>query len=445
MEIGFFALIALLLGVSIWKAKNVFFFFPALFALYLWKISFLGVPWNFLEILVYAFFVVWLLKMLIFQRKHFGEFIKDECTISSPLLLWGLILVLTLVGLFFVPKQIVFETGIAATPEELFATQRILLGIIKTWMIPSWIFLLLVRFFVKHKVHKHKLLLSYAIGATVVAFMSMFLKYAMGITDTIDDRLGGIFVSANYLAFYVIPALLYVVVALVQKEVVFSTVLAQRRYRILLWMMLPILLITVILVKSYAGWISTLLCLTLFAFAHCSKKQLIVLMVVCVLTMGGILSFEMGTKKFTTFFETRSQSSTSTRLEVYRVSMDLLKNNWLMGIGAGQYEVQYKLKAVSVLGKTPYEWVMLHPHNLYLSLWLSLGIFGLLVFLLMLWDAVRAFLLTKQWIFFLPLLYLLLHGMVDTPFWKMDMIFLFVMLYMVNSRDPIPTDSRCSR
>ena len=70
---------------------------------------------------------------------------------------------------------------------------------------------------------------------------------------------------------------------------------------------------------------------------------------------------------------------------------------------------------------------MLHPHNLYLMFWLSTGITGLMVFL---WIVTCGFLnMNKSQPFIIAasalLVYLLVHGFIDMPFWKNDLAMQF--------------------
>lgn len=427
---------------AVWDTKKALLLLPLFFSTYLWKVEVMGIPMNFLEVVVDALFVIFLLRSLFFDRQTFFRFWNEQCSWKSPLVVWGLFVVLSILGLTDIPKQVLFPTGIPTSPIETFATMKIALGIIKTWMVPSWFFLVLGKYYLTHQEDSKKFMLSYVLGALLVSAASLFLKYGLHVQDTIDNRLGGIFVSANYLAFYVAPALLYVVTYFFEHPRKLFHDSLEKTYYFVLVGSLPFLCLALFFAKSYASFFAVLFCMSLYAFFRFSKKQKLTFLLVSFLLATVTLGFELGTKKFTTFFETRDQSSTSTRLEVYQVSLNLLKNNWVRGIGIGQYEAQYKMHAVEVLGKSPYEWVMLHPHNLYVSIWLSLGIFGLLLFLVMIWDSVRGFLKTKNWTFFLPFLYLLLHGLVDTPFWKMDMIFVVVMLYMLGTIFHLPTERK---
>lgn len=424
----------LLLGfgiLTVARKQLAFFALPLFFIAYKIKVTVVGIPWNVLEIFIDGLFAYWFFDMLFRSRLELITFFRKECSPKSPVVLWGLFVFIAILGLATIPKQVLFQTGIATSPIETFDSLKTALGIIKTWLIPAWFFIILARFYLQTMHDGRRLLLSYVIGAFFVAAISLIWKYILMFPDTIDNRLGGVFVSANYLVFFITPAMLYAGVYILEAWKALGKYAFYEKQVQLFLAIVPVLGIAFLLGKSYGSWIAVFLCLLLYGLWNFTWKQKAVSALIVALLVGGLLSTEFGSKKFTTFFETKDQSSTSTRLEVYDISTDLLKSNWLTGIGVGQYEAQYKVNAVRVLGKTPYEWVMLHPHNLYLSVWLSVGIFGFLLFVIMIWDSAAAFLRTKDWLLFMPMLYLLLHGFVDTPFWKMDMILIFVMLYVV--------------
>jgi len=82
---------------------------------------------------------------------------------------------------------------------------------------------------------------------------------------------------------------------------------------------------------------------------------------------------------------------------------------------------------------------MLHPHNLYLAMWLNLGIVGLVSFIYIIAATVSRFFvgfkgvldeklfgtLKLRLILFAMLLIVLIHGLFDTPFFKNDLALLF--------------------
>ena len=90
--------------------------------------------------------------------------------------------------------------------------------------------------------------------------------------------------------------------------------------------------------------------------------------------------------------------------------------------------------AVSVLGEAPFEWNMLHPHNIFLAFWLNMGLAGLIAFV---WLCGKALLwLTEEDTKERPLaalmvVVILVHGLFDTPYFKNDLAFQFWLLMAI--------------
>ena len=145
----------------------------------------------------------------------------------------------------------------------------------------------------------------------------------------------------------------------------------------------------------------------------------------------GVLLSEMGSEKFAQFLEYGERSSTGVRVQVYEISLALIRENPLFGIGLGQFEQQYQEVALRVLGEVPFEWNMLHPHNVFLAFWLNMGLAGLVAFV---WLCGRALLWLTEFsgrqaikerpLAALMLVVILVHGLLTRHF-KNDLAFQF--------------------
>ena len=109
------------------------------------------------------------------------------------------------------------------------------------------------------------------------------------------------------------------------------------------------------------------------------------------------------------------------------------------------------------LPTSPIERSVILPHNLYLNLWLETGFLGLIGFLGMvavsIFESLKNFLKTKNYLIILPLaalIAILVHGIVDTPYFKNDLSLLFwivlgMMVVLENERvlfKPMNTSTR---
>jgi O-antigen ligase len=165
------------------------------------------------------------------------------------------------------------------------------------------------------------------------------------------------------------------------------------------------------------------------AEAH-SRKFLnrFIVFILMVFILGGGLTALLNYEKFENLTKFDERTSISTRVEIWKVGYGLIKENPVMGIGLGQFEKRYTEDAQRILGKTPFEEVRLHSHNLLMEFWLQSGFFGLVSFI---WILILAF---KQ-VFknlhpeykkamialIIMLTYILIHGFIDVPFWKNDL------------------------
>ena len=71
--------------------------------------------------------------------------------------------------------------------------------------------------------------------------------------------------------------------------------------------------------------------------------------------------------------------SNSERIELYKDSWELIKDNWLFGVGIGNYTLEIGNRKSEILDDN----VFIQPvHNVFLLIWAEIGIFGLLFFIL---------------------------------------------------------------
>jgi O-antigen ligase len=108
------------------------------------------------------------------------------------------------------------------------------------------------------------------------------------------------------------------------------------------------------------------------------------------------------------------------RQEIFGATLQMLRQNPIFGVGLGGYTYQFR-------GLTP----QVHPHNMWLTFWVETGIVGALAFgvivLMLLWLGWRAWPQTQGferlvlWGVLGALVLWLVHGFVDSPYWKNDM------------------------
>lgn len=441
------------------KTEKAVMVLPLFFPLYLYKLDFAGVPFTLIECLIYAVFLAYILRLFVvfLLRKNSGEAhklvqkkteLKKLCKENWPFLIAILLFILAAVfsTLIAPAKTVMLDGG------TIFYGRKVALGILKGWIVSPLVMLFLIALTVKKRSGFVRMLNFYTISALVLSLWGLW-QVLTNTFITPDFRASGPFESANYLALYISPAVLYVLVKI--KEQIFGSsgkharVLFKSPQLLLEVIVFAILLLALLFSKSYAAMLAVFVattCYFLFEYFQYLKSQQKFRSVWKIFVCGFLglvvllmVVFAIDPGKWNKLFKFADRNSSSVRVEVYTISADLIKENWLKGIGLGQFPVRYQLDSQRILGHLPYELNMLHPHNLYLAAWLNLGLLGLLSFLFIVfwcfkksWSYLKNFgykkpdaMLKLRVCAFALLLIELVHGFLDTPFFKNDLALLF--------------------
>ncbi|MEK7545396.1 MAG: riboflavin kinase [Patescibacteria group bacterium] len=336
-------------------------------------------------------------------------------------------------SMFYVPiffLAFAFFISLFVTPHDFLVPA---LGIVKSWfVIPVVYFFLLWRQFSDVRSF-YKVFDFYSLSAVFLAGWGIY-QYATGLYATPDMRASGPFESANYLAFYLVPAAMYSFLMAVQtfKNRVEKLML---RMSIVYFLSALILFFALYQTKSFGAFLGlaagffVYFILYFSGHSHFWKK----FSAVCVLIffVGGMFFATGDSKKFEALFRFHQQSSSAVRLQVWTVAGDFIAQHPILGIGLGTFQNLYEKNAPAILGVAPYEASMLHPHNVFLMFWISTGLLGLLSFLWLIWCFFAAFfrLPSENRLFGMILFALMtaipVHGLVDTPIWKNDLALIF--------------------
>ena len=191
-----------------------------------------------------------------------------------------------------------------------------------------------------------------------------------------------------------------------------------------------IILLTLFYTYSYAAWIAVFLSATLTALFYLQKKKFFLLSLGLTVLFSFAALSQLNSQKFSSLIHFSQRSSLSSRIMIWKATEKMLLQNPILGIGPGNFQVKYlSLQAYF----PPYlEWAVPQPHNVFLAFWLQSGLIGLVGFLLLLsfifYQLLKKNQLKKispELLLFSFFLYIILHGLVDTPFWKNDLSFLF--------------------
>ena len=199
-------------------------------------------------------------------------------------------------------------------------------------------------------------------------------------------------------------------------------------------MLLTVLLLT----TSHGAWFGVAGALfASFVFSKISEKlRIIFLTAGIVLGMTAPIFAVRFWPRLQNAFGISERSSIASRIQIWRSAFAIGRENPVFGIGSGAFQEEY---LVYQKNYPPYlEWAVPQPHNIYLAFWLQTGFLGLAGFLLLLVWFFRKSLNDRMldvgfWIF-LVMLYTLLHGSVDTLYWKNDLSVIFWALLALTGR-----------
>ncbi len=255
-------------------------------------------------------------------------------------------------------------------------------------------------------------------------------------------RLFGPFESPNYLAMFLVPVIFLVLPLLYvfQKK--------SRSFYLFAVILFSLMLSTLMFTGSRAGLIAffvpfilILLVKVRILFKQNSPKRWLA----AVATSAVIL---MSLLYYTGAASGRAESNSS-RLQIYHYALEIGRAHPVSGIGLGGF--QTKITEVSIndadFVKNTLSYA-LHPHSIYLAMWLNLGILGLIIFLILivnffrqLWpqrkDIVVTCLITAM-------LAILIHGLFDTTYFKNDLSAIFWLIIAVGEiihRSVIPAEA----
>ncbi len=426
---------------------------PLFFPLYLLEINIFGIPVYFVEALIIisaipVFFFLFIGHSEVLSKSFFKKIflvIKHKIApskwelkefLKSPFFPIILFLAASLFSAFIV-------VGDDATHS---------MGILKSWVIIPLIYFYILYRTIKDSEDAGFALYAYLGSAIILGLWGLY-QAASGNYTTIDDRVSGPFESANYLAMYITPAFIFASIRFLQTFMHLKLANANKRFvafekRVFLSLFAAFLFAVLVLSQSYGALLGAFLAIFIYVIyvrvkttEFIVKKFLnrIIIFILLFVTLGSALSVSLNIEKFQNLVKFDEHTSVATRLEIWEVGVNLLKENPVSGIGLGQFEPDYIHKAESILGHEPLEPVRLHSHNLYLETWLNTGLLGVVAFIWIIVFAYSGYKKIKPGnkkelgiAVIIMLSYILIHGLIDVTYWKNDLSLVFWLIMGVN-------------
>ena len=354
--------------------------------LYLVKVSFFGLPTNIFELLALATFGLFLNGVVGLENK-----LRDYKEYFIPI-------VMLICGLFL---------SMACSE-----SYRNGLGIIKGWFVVPIIFSWVCAQVIEDK--KNILKAVYASAFLVACFSA---GYFLTGRLTFDGRLQAFYNSPNFLAMCLAPA------------IIIGTFLFKENRRFYLGS-LAVIIFSFYQTRSYAAWLAVFIAISTLIIIR-NKKNTVEWkkLIITVFIIGAMFLSQRNTDKMNSFIELgKERSSTSSRLMIWHSAIKIGFDNPIAGIGPGNFQNKY-LEYQKYF--PPYlEWAVPQPHSLFLALWLQAGLLGCIGFFWVIIVWLKELIGRKEWnqedyVFLGIMVYMLLHGLVDTTYFKNDLAVLF--------------------
>lgn len=292
-------------------------------------------------------------------------------------------------------------------------------GVLKSWFLIPILFALVV--WMRGLKNRRTIKIyggAYFVSALIVSVTALIYYFSGDVTY--DGRLSGHYTSPNYLALYISPAIFYL---LYLKSFSFWW-----KFTSLFGGM--IIAIALYLTNSFGAWIAILGSTMIIVLLIKPKR---IWYVLCIVGIGAILVVvtQYNGQKMTDLRTIPERSSIASRIMIWESALMIGREHAVIGIAPNTFQDHY-LRYQEFF--PPYlEWAVPQPHNLYLAFWLQSGLIGLTGFLgVLFWFYQRMYLFIRKnaSVAFLvaSMTSIVLHGFIDTPYWKNDLAFVFWLL-----------------
>ncbi len=386
----------------------------ALLPAFLLRLKLGWIPTTWLELAIYILAIV-NVGRLIYQHKLKEEIKKLYHNFRQPLFLLLVWLLIALLATLTSPNLIRSA------------------GALKGWWFDPLLLLLIALITFKTYQDLEKIIWALLSSATLVSAYGL-IEYIFSFGMQADGLLNSFFKPANYVAMLIVPIIIL--------GLGYFLSLPTNKQKTAMGLLLGINVTSLVFTQSIGGFLGIALgVLTLILFIPQTKKRQQAIKFYLLLSfLAAALLFT--TPKIQRLIHSPQTSSLATRSQIWQTATALIKEHPIKGIGLGNFESPYR-QTVARLFKAPLEWEVVKAHNLYLNLWLEMGLLGLIWFFVLIFYFGKELkkILTnispsaKIWWQLAgssaALVSILTHGLVDTPYFKNDLsiVFLFVWIW----------------
>ena len=394
------------------------------------RFQILSIPLTFLEVLILILFTVWLIKKIIYKQYPIFSYKKLK-TWLWLILAWFLISIVTI----FISPDLRAGAGIS-----------------KAYFLEPILFLVVFLDIIRDKKD-----LKLAIGALIFsgllvalyAFYQKIVGQGVWSTEIWGQpkilRATGPFPHPNFLGLYLGPLFMLVLgyISLnFRKNIPFIL-------KILFF--IALFLGSLVFAKSEGAIIAIFIALFLYTMFHKPvRKWSLILILILIL----FVSFFSVPRRYLTEKIFLQDLSGRLRVNIWKGAAEILKEKPILGAGLNGYSILAPQYQKRYYDQDTQELISVethpYPHNLFLTIWLELGLLGLIIFSLILFQFFKQGFknFKKEPILIGSIMgamtVILIHGLVDTPYFKNDLAILFWVIIgamIIISRGEVPKRS----
>lgn len=414
-------LILFFAGFAYLAWRNLLFAAAAIVALlpsYLIRFSIGPIPATVLEGMVLVLFAVWLIKLKI-KKEKLNRPIK---ILKNKKWSW-----LVFVWLLFASVSLLISPDLRAAA-----------GIFKAYFIEPILFLLVLLSVVKTKKDLEIFFYALGISALYISAFAIYQKFTgFDIPNPIwqaadTRRVTSFYGYPNAIGLYLAPIVVLYVGWLVSKfqnsNSKFKKILITN-FKPLIFQLFVIIFSTLSVIFARSDGAFAGILAGLFFLGMMTKKirwPTVAATIIFILVVGLVPHFRHYAVEQITF----QNDSGKVRLIMWQETWHMLRDRMLSGAGLAGYQETF-----APYHKAKYIEIYLYPHDLFLNFWSELGLGGLIVFLLMIIkffkDNIKNLITTRYSLLVAlsaAIITLLIHGLVDVPYFKNDLSILFWLL-----------------
>jgi O-antigen ligase len=345
-------------------------------------------PTTFLELLL----AIFLLITFVAERQEFKT-LKSLGAVN-----W--------LGILFVLAGIV---SIIISPDKHAA-----IGIFKAFILEPVLFFYALKLTLKKPLDLTTPLNLLFLGAIVISLFGIFQYFTLinlplqfwGTGEEVK-RITSVFTYPNALALYLSPLISFFLTALIWDE----KILNKKN----LSLGLLIMSIALVLTFSRGSWLAVITTAFILLFVKYPFKKVLPVVLVSAAVLLALPAFRERLWLIT------HDSSSSAHIQLMTAGINKLKQSPILGNGLGGF--RETLRQQNFSGE-----ILNYPHNIFLNFWLEMSLVGLVGFFGVIFVSIKKYRVNQNWYTGAAAAFLatmILHGMVDVPYFKNDLAILF--------------------